>query len=172
VSVTAEITKVCRVCEDEKPLDEFVKSRGVRLRVCKVCSNAQKRAREVRLRAAGVHVPTSQERLAIAARRRRLGEEFVTNAPDPQPARLLVELLRYDRAFGLDFESAWSEGAEFVLERVSGRCAAREREEWRIAFESQRNAWEAAWRRVDGPGVRLSPALLDAVAGKRSDIEG
>jgi hypothetical protein len=83
-----------------------------------------------------------------------------------------VELLRYDRAFGLDFESAWSEGVEFVLERVEGRYAAREREQWRIAFESQRAAWEAAWRRVDGPGAKLSPALLDTVGGKRNDIEG
>lgn len=131
MSVTAEITRVCRACEVEKPLEDFVKNKSRRLHFCRPCQAAKKRAYEARLRAAGVHVPTTQERVAIAARRRRLGEEFVDNAPDPQPARLLVELLRYDRAYGLDFDTAWAEGTEWVLERVEGRCVLREREGWR-----------------------------------------
>ena len=172
MSATAESTRVCRACEVEKPLEDFVKSRASRLSLCQSCSNARKRARGPQLRAAGVHVPTTMERLAIAARRRRLGEEFVTNAPDPQSARLLVELLRYDRAFGLDFYSAFAEGTEWVLERIDGRHAAREREQWACAFEATRDAYRAAWYRVDGPGAKLSPTLLDAVAAGRPAIEG
>jgi hypothetical protein len=167
-----ETRRTCKVCCLTKPLDMFVKSKHGRLHTCQVCRRKQRRAEYERRKAAGDPLTSSTERQKRADLRQRLGHRHVDDAPDPQPARLLVELLRYDRAFGLDFNTAWSEGVAFVLERIRGPRSANEREGWAEAFNATRAAYEAAWRRVEGgPGSGLTPALLDALSGQRAAYE-
>ncbi len=62
--------------------------------------------------------------------------------------------MRYDRLFWLDFDTAWTEDVAFVLERVESRCATRERDEWRQAFESTERAWRSAWVSPARPPAR------------------
>jgi hypothetical protein len=123
------------------------------LRVCLDCAEAGR---------------SSTVRQQRADRAEAYGHNLVDHAPDPAPAKLLGELLRYDREFGVPFAEAWASSVEFVLERVSGRRNAQERASWAEAFRCTRSAWQAAWRgQTDGPGSTLTPVLLDAFSGER-----
>jgi hypothetical protein len=113
--------------------------------------------------AAGRSSTVREQRAALAE---AYGHHLVDSAPDPTPARMLVELLAYDRQFGLAFDDAWPQDVEFVLDSLSGYKKVRERRDWAEAFQATRAAWEAAWRRQpNGPGAALSPALLEALSG-------
>jgi hypothetical protein len=109
--------------------------------------------------AAGRSSTVREQRAALAE---AYGHHLVDSAPNPSPARMLVELLAYDRRFGLAFDDAWPQDVEFVLDSLNGYRKVQERRDWAVAFQDTRTAWEAAWRRLPcGPGSGLTPALLD-----------
>jgi hypothetical protein len=114
---------------------------------------------------------TVREQRAVI--REAYGHVFVESAPDPAPARLLYELMREDRdRWGFDFDGAWHENVEFVLERIEGKGQEHERAQWRIALEGLRDAWQAAWDCRPGPGSGLRGALLDALGELPGDSNG
>ncbi len=83
MSATAEITtatRVCRVCEVERPLDDFVKYGGARLHICRVCVNARSEKIHQRARERGSYVGSS-ERQRIAEKRAMLSHKFVDESP-------------------------------------------------------------------------------------------
>lgn len=158
----------CKHCGGHFPWELMVKNRkspsGV-LRTCLPCHRAQGAAYYRARRDAGDQSSSSSVREQLARMREAYGHKLIDTAPDPQPARLLAELLRADRdIYRMSFEEAFPEGVEFVLERVDGKDLLRERDEWREALVSQRAAWEAAWERRPGPGSGLNVALLDGLA--------
>jgi len=115
--------RVCTTCGTPKPLEAFVRDKNVsggRLHRCKACKNLQRREQYGTGR-----IASSTGRQERADRRRQLGELFVEQAPDPQPARLLVELLRDSRRAGLGFDEAWAEDVAWTLEQIEGKpCAS------------------------------------------------
>jgi hypothetical protein len=164
ITAPAPGVRTCRHCGQTKPAPEFVKG----LNTCRTCRSAHRRADFERRRAAGDPLTSSTQRQKRAELRQRLGWREVEEAPDPAPARLLGELLRYDRDYGIDFTTAWTEDVQFVLDRVRGPRKTQERESWALAFQATRAAWESAWSgEAAGPGSSLSPALLAALSGER-----
>lgn len=107
-------------------------------------------------------LPTTAEREARALANELYGHRLVAEAPDPGPAKLLRELMAYDRGFGIPFDCAWDENVNFVLARItaSRNVQRRERESWRTALDATRDAWEAAWAR-EGRRLALAVDLLD-----------
>ena len=171
-SATWEVERTCRSCGQTKPPEQFVKSNQGYLRTCRACRRVQRREEYERKKAAGDPLTSSSARQKRADLRQRLGWKYVDDAPDPRPAALLVELLRYDRAYGLTFDQAWTDGVRFVLDRIRGPRSTEEREGWAEAFLATRTAWKAAWSRTEGgPGSGLTPALLDALSGERDSYE-
>jgi hypothetical protein len=149
---------VCKTCHGHFPLERMAKShrRGgvVVYGRCLRCTAAGKRAQERRLQAA----PRSRSGALV---------EPVAES-DPWPARMLRELMSYDRAFGLGFDEAFDEDSEFVCARVGNPL---ERKQWSQAFASTRSTWAAAWAGVDGPGSRLSDDLADEDTQARASAE-
>lgn len=163
--------RTCRKCDERKPLDQFVKTgKGYRLHTCKTCRNAQRAAQGRRRRAAGEVLSSSTEREARARMRAAFGHRHVEEAPNPAPARLLVDLLRDSRRVGMSFAEAWSEDVEFVLARIRSRSPGAERESWREAFESTRANWEASYNRVKAPDTGLDVGMVAEPSGDRSDL--
>jgi hypothetical protein len=157
--------RVCRICGLTKPLAEFPRTKDsitgqpLFLRRCRPCHRVRKAERDRQRREAGDVPSSSTERERRARIRRAFGHDFVEGAPDPAPARLLVDLLREDRdRWRFDFDGAWREDVDFVLAQVDRDA---ERTAWREVFQSTRAAWEAAWsgEPAPGPGWSLSPAL-------------
>jgi hypothetical protein len=147
-SVADTTAYVCKACGGRFPPERMSKSRRrgglVVYGRCLRCTAAGKRAQERRLQAA----PRGLSGALV---------EPVAQS-DPSPARLLGELMSYDRAFGLGFDEAFDEDIEFVCARVGNPL---ERKQWAEAFASTRHAWSAAWAGADGPGWRLSDDLAD-----------
>jgi hypothetical protein len=113
--------------------------------VCLACRRAQKRRHQKGL--------GHQDRL-------------LSEAPDPEPARYLRELLAEARVRGLSFDAAWHGteeeigAVEWVLANVADE---QDRDQWRRAFHSTRTGWRSAFNGWPGPGQRLTPALLDVL---------
>lgn len=84
------------------------------------------------------------------------------SSPDPAPARLLGQLMREDRAAGVDFATAWDSNVQYVLDHIGN--VMRDREQWRIAFESTRGAWARGWRGVDVAGMAGIAAAVEGLA--------
>ncbi len=157
-TIAADVeTRTCKLCHQDKPLHDFARSTGGRLRTCKSCRAAARRTADTARRSAGLPVLTSQQRERQADLRRRLGHSEVELAPDPAPARLLGELLDAGRRRGETFDDVWIEATSSVL---GGIDSGREREDWRRAFDATGAAWRAGWDRQH-VGLTLSPALLD-----------
>lgn len=100
------------------------------------------------------------------ARKRRaeqgidLGDREVDAAPDPEPARHLLDQLRAARANGEAWEQAWPDCVAYVLSCVAdgnSRRDGKDRQEWSVALRDTEWAWWAAW-----VGLKLS-GLSDAV---------
>jgi hypothetical protein len=141
---------VCRVCgAEDVPLSRMSKWRR-RDRLLKVDSECLSCATRRKRRA---------ERELAAAPRAEDGVTLIepVSISDPAPARLLGELLREDRArWTFPFDVAWEDCVTFVL----GRLDAAERQSWREAFDSTRNAWQTAWNEAPGPGAGLEADLI------------
>lgn len=161
-------TRVCRKCGQERPLTDFVKatkSRTGYLHTCKPCVNAYKRARDAELRGQGLQVSTSKERAARAAQRRRLGHEHVEHAPSSPELSMMGAFLAEDRRDGYDFDEIYADNVRVALSVLPDRDRA---------MAAAVLAWaEPHFRRgyQRQHVVGLDPGLLDAVTGRRGDIE-
>jgi hypothetical protein len=159
--------RICRACGgDPRPLSEFVRSQkspSGRLWTCRACLNAKRRGEHARRVEAG-GISTSQGRQQRADRRKQLGAKFVEQAPSPAPARLLGELMIYDRAYGLEFDAVWAENVDLVVNAIHTKGVKAERDEWAACFAATKAGWEAAWERRPGKGDGLTRALLDGLS--------
>jgi hypothetical protein len=82
-----------------------------------------------------------------------------TVAVRPQPAELLADMLREDRARGFAFEDVWDEDVAFAVGQSSG---------WRDALEGTREAWQASWG--NAPGPRSQGLTLDLADDTREQV--
>lgn len=167
-TVDAETTRICRKCGQERPLRDFVratKSPTGYLHTCKPCVNAHKRAREAELRAQGLQGSTSKERAARAAQRRRLGHEHVEHAPSSPELAMMREFLAEDRRDGHDFDDVYADNVRVALSVLPDR----DRDLAAAVLLWAEPHFRAGYERQDV--TRLDPVLLDAVSGRRGDIE-
>lgn len=169
--------RTCKRCSERKPLDAFVRTNASGdqpryLHLCRACKNAYRAAQHRRQVDAGEVLSSSTARERQARIRAAYGHDFVRYAPDPAPARLLLDLLADSRRVGLPFDVAWSEDVEFVLAHTRTRPGGieAERASWREAFESTKTAWRAAYEGVDAPDYHLGMELVAEPSGDRSDL--
>ena len=90
-----------------------------------------------------------------------LGWQIVKQAPDPEPARHLRELLADARRDGETFEQAFESAVDYVLSCLDG--PREDRHQWRVAFYSQRRVWQAGYERQTIGRTRLTGDLIDLV---------
>lgn len=99
---------------------------------------------------------SSVERQGRADRNVRFGHTLVDVAPDHRVAVRLRRELERDRALGLEFDQVFDDEVDHCLSAMPRA----QRDQWRIAFWSQREIWRSAY---DGTGdtiTQLRPELL------------
>lgn len=74
----------------------------------------------------------------------------------------MVEFMCSDRAQGFTFEECWPWNVDDVLRALPAGTVdqRRERDQWRVAFESMHHVWRAAWYGEPSPLERLTGDLL------------
>ena len=93
------------------------------------------------------------------------GHRLVDGAPDPAPARRLVELLAAARRAGVTFEDAWAP----ALDEALRGARKRDRADWLESLTWAQGHFRAAWSRQDVCG--LSRGLLGGHEGQRGSDE-
>jgi hypothetical protein len=120
-TLVREMSKRCRGCGEEKPLDQFRRDRHSgdgRRDTCKHCQAARGRG----------ELPPSQ----------------AVTPPDPRPAWALRTALNGYRAQGLDFATAWPLAVNRAL-----AVAGKDRGGWWPVFAWSRDAWRGAYERQE-----------------------
>jgi hypothetical protein len=130
----------CSACHQVTPASQLVFWKGKPGPRCKPCDNARKRRSEKDI---------------------DIGEREIDGAPDPEPAKHLLDQLRAARANGESWEQAWPDCLNYVLSCIGGgnaRQDSKDRQEWSVALRDTEWAWWACW--IGLGFTTVDPSLL------------